>query len=263
MTHRSTALVTGASSGIGKELAREHARHGGDLILVARRNEKLEALKQELQEAHPDPTIHVLAMDLSEPGSATRLSQHMSDLGLTVDILINNAGFGVFGPFLETDRRAVEQMLQLNITTLTELTRLLAPAMVRSGYGRVLNVASTAAFQPGPNFSTYYASKAYVLSFSEAIAHELSGTGVTVTTLCPGPTESEFQERAEMGTVALFDRFPLPTSAEVAAYGYRKMIQGKRVAIHGVMNRITSFFARITPRALVLPVVKRLQQNRN
>ncbi|MEX1212553.1 MAG: SDR family oxidoreductase [Balneolaceae bacterium] len=260
MTQPTTALVTGASSGIGKELAREHARRGGNLILVARRKEMLEALKQELLNDYPSLTIDVLDMDLSKPGSATRLVQHLREHDQSIDILINNAGFGVFGPFLENDWASVENMLQLNITTLTELSRLLAPAMVRRGYGRILNVASTAAFQPGPNFSTYYASKAYVLNFSEAISHELRGTGVTVTTLCPGPTESEFQERANMGSIALFDRFPLPSSSEVAAYGYRKMLQGKRVAVHGFLNRITARLVRLMPRALILPAVERLQQ---
>lgn len=263
MYNPSTALVTGASSGIGKELAREHARRGGNLILVARRKDKLEEIKQELIRDHATPEIHVLAMDLSQPSSATRLVGWTRELDLDVDILINNAGFGVFGTFSESNWPLIERMLHLNMISLTELTRHLVPKMIERGAGRILNVASTAAFQPGPNFASYYASKAYVLNFSEAIAHELRNTGVTVTTLCPGPTESEFQDRANMGNVALFERFPLPTSAEVAAYGYRKMEQGKRVAVHGLANRITATLSRWTPRSLVLPVVERLQQNRS
>jgi short-subunit dehydrogenase len=191
---RPVAVVTGASSGIGSDLARELARDGYDLVLVARRAEPMERLAEELK-AYGSSAI-VIAADLSKPGAATSLAGELDSLGLAVDVLINNAGVGGHGRFDCTDFVRLGEMLQLNVVALTELTRLLLPGMVARRRGRVMLVASTAAFQPGPQMAVYCATKAYVLSFGEAIAYELKGTGVTITTLCPGATATEFSRAA-------------------------------------------------------------------
>jgi hypothetical protein len=178
---------------------------------------------------------------------------------LQIDYLINNAGFGDFGFFAQSNWDKQLQMINLNITTLTHLTHLFLPAMIKNKYGRVMNVASTAAFQPGPTMSVYYATKAFVLHFSEAIANELEGSGVTVTALCPGATESGFQSAAAMEESKLVKGKKLPSSAEVAQYGFNAMMNGKKVAIHGMMNYLMANSIRFTPRALVLKVVRMMQ----
>ncbi|HZC76160.1 MAG TPA: SDR family oxidoreductase, partial [Ktedonobacterales bacterium] len=192
-----TALVTGASSGIGEELARLFARDGYDLVLVARGKTQLEALAAELRQRH-GVSLTVLATDLAQPAAAQAIYDELTRAGITVDVLVNNAGYATYGSFTEIPAETELAMLQVNMAALTHLCKLFLPPMVRRGSGRVLNVASTAAFQPGPLMAAYYASKAYVLSLSEALANELRGTGVTVTALCPGPTRSGFQSRAKM-----------------------------------------------------------------
>src|SRR3989475_8551934 len=191
-----TALITGASSGIGLELARVLAEHGHDGGLVARSEATLQSLAAELKAR--DVRAHVIVVDLSAPGAAKAVVDRVRDLALEIDVLVNNAGYGVYGPFLETSLDAELAMIRVNIVALTELTKRLLPAMVARKRGKILNVASTAAFLPGPLMAVYYATKAYVLSFSEAIANELEGTGVTVTALCPGPTASGFQAAARL-----------------------------------------------------------------
>jgi short-subunit dehydrogenase len=253
-----TALVTGASGGIGLELARIHARKGDHLILTARSEDKLKAIKNELEAAH-SIQVHTLPCDLCKPGAAYALYEQVKAAGAEVDYLVNNAGFGQFGLFHEAEWAKQEEMIQLNITALTHLTHLFVPHMVRRGRGRVLNVASTAAFQPGPLMAVYFATKAYVLHFSEAIHNELSGTGVTVTALCPGPTESGFQAAAAMEESAMVKGKKLPTSAEVAAYGYRAMMQGKAVAIHGLSNKLLVLSGRLAPRSLLVKLVRSIQ----
>ncbi len=181
---RETALVTGASSGIGAELARIHAAHGGNLMMIARRRDKLEALKAELEKTY-GIAVYLLVQDLAEAGAAQQVHDHVRSLGLAVDILVNNAGFGHWGPFHEQDWSVNEAMIKVNILALAALTRVFVPDMVARGHGRVLNVASMAGFVPGPLHAVYYASKAFVVSFSEALANELAGTGVTVTVV-PG-----------------------------------------------------------------------------
>ena len=193
-----TALVTGASAGIGEEIARVHAEQGGDLILVARRQDRLDALAASIAQEH-GVRVDVIAMDLSKTGAAKRLYTKVQEMGLVVDVLVNNAGLGAHGSFHESDLKRQTQMLQVNITALTELTHLFVQDMVDRGAGRILNVGSTAGFLPGPLQAVYYATKAYVNSFSQAIANELEGTGVTVTVLCPGPVATEFQEVADLG----------------------------------------------------------------
>ncbi len=241
-----TALITGASSGIGRDLAREHARRGGRLILVARRGDRLETLAAELVDRH-GIAVTVLPCDLAAPGAAAALHQEVAGRGLVVDQLINNAGFGGLGRFHEMDPQRQDAMVQLNVMALTQLTRAYLPEMIARGRGRVLNVASTAAFMPGPTQAVYFATKAYVLSFTEAVAVELEGTGVTMTALCPGATVTEFADQAAAGNKRMF-RAGAATSAEVAAFGYRAMLAGRTVAIHR---------ARSSPGAWAIPPAPR------
>src|SRR5271163_3897825 len=227
---RKTALITGASFGIGLELARIFAREGYNLVLVARTADKLRQLASELEKAHGTRSL-ILAVDLSEPGAAAYVLDQTTRAGIDVDVLVNNAGFGQYGPFAENDLEECLRQIQLNITTLTHLTRLYLPEMIKRASsekttGRILNVASTAAFQAGPLMAVYYATKAYVLHFSEAIANELEGTGVTVTCLCPGPTSTEFQKRAKLEGIRL-TKFGTMDAHTVAEDGYRVLIAGK------------------------------------
>jgi short-subunit dehydrogenase len=224
-----TALITGASAGIGEELARIHAAQGGDLILVARREERLESLAAELR-AEFSITVDVIASDLAQPGAAALLAEAVAAKGLVVDVLVNNAGFGGHGKFHDADLDREQRMIQLNITALTELTHLFLQGMVERGEGKVLNVGSTAGFLPGPLQAVYYASKAYVNSFSQAIANELEGSGVTVTVLCPGPVATEFQEAADLGGVRGFEL--AADARSVAQCGYKAMQKGQLLAVN-------------------------------
>lgn len=253
-----TALITGASSGIGLELAKLFAADGHHLVLVARSEGKLQELANTLQQQY-QVRVHVLAKDLSDYRTAQAIFDWCNDSGISIDYLVNNAGFGDFGFFATSDWAKQEQMINLNITALTYLTRLFLPGMVQRKNGKVLNVASTAAFQPGPTMSVYYATKAYVLHFSEAIANELEGTGITVTALCPGAFESGFQAAAAMEESKLVKGKKLPTSWEIAQYGYRQMQKGTRVAIPGLMNKLMANSIRFTPRGLVLKIVRAMQ----
>ena len=187
-----TALITGASSGIGLELAKLFARDGYELVLVARRVERLEELGRELTQRH-GVRCHTISVDLAQPDAAAEIVRRLEGAGPAVDVLVNNAGFGVLGPLATTEPETAGRMIRVNIEALTQLTRALLPGMLARRRGRILNVASTAGFAPGPLMAVYYATKAYVISFSEALAEELRGTGVTVTVLCPGPTRTEFQ----------------------------------------------------------------------
>ena len=253
-----TALITGASNGIGLELARIHASKGDDLVLVARNKARLNELKAELEQQYK-VTVYNIDKDLSLPNAAQEVYDTTKKQNIQIDYLINNAGFGDFGMFTETDWNKELQMINLNITTLTQFTKLYLKEMAKRGSGKIMNVASTAAFQSGPTMAVYYATKAYVLSFSEAIANEVSDKGVTVTTLCPGATESGFQAAAAMEESALVKGKKLPTSKEVAEYGYKAMMKGKTVAIHGLMNYIMANSIRFLPRALVVKVTRKIQ----
>ncbi len=255
-----TALITGASSGIGLEFAKIMASQKNDVILVARSAEKLEQLASELTAAH-GIKAHVIAQDLGAPDAAKMVYDQLKSKGIAVDYLINNAGFGDFGFFKDTDWTKNKQMIDVNITALTQFCQLFIPDMVARKSGKILNVASTAAFQPGPLQAVYFASKSYVLHLSEAIANELKGTGVTVTALCPGPTESEFAKVATMEDKSLFKSKKLPTSAEVAHYGYRSMMKGKTVAIHGAMNALLAQSSRFTPRNITTAIVRKIQES--
>ena len=256
-----TALITGASSGIGLELARIFAEHGHDVVLVARSEAKLKSLASELQSR--GVRAHVVATDLGAPGAAKTVVDRTRELGVDVDVLVNNAGYGLYGPFLETSLDAELAMIQLNIVTLTELTKRLLPAMVARKRGRILNLASTAAFLPGPLMAVYYATKAYVLSFSEAIANELSGSGVTVTALCPGPTASGFQAAANLEESKLVAGKTLPTSREVARAGYDALMRGTTVYVPGLANKMTVQLPRLFPRGVITKVVRGVQERRH
>jgi short-subunit dehydrogenase len=256
---RKVALVTGASSGIGLELAKLLAAAGHDLVLVARREPELRSLAMKL-EAELGTRTQIVVTDLAQPGAATKLAKSLNDAGIELEILINNAGFGVHGPFVRTDMQTELDMIQVNIVALTELCKQVIPGMVARGRGCVVNVASTAAFQPGPLMAVYYASKSYVLSLSEALAVELEGTGVTVIALCPGPTASGFQAAAGIGESKLARR--LPSSAEVAAVGMRAIERGTTVAIAGTRNWWLVQSLRLLPRKLVARMVRRIQASR-
>jgi uncharacterized protein len=253
-----TALITGASNGIGLELAKIHASKGDNLVLVARNKAKLDELKSELEKQHKI-SVYTIGKDLSAHNAAQDVYDETQKQNITVDYLINNAGFGDFGMFVETDWNKELQMINLNITTLTQFTKLYLQDMVKRKSGKIMNVASTAAFQSGPTMAVYYATKAYVLSFSEAIDNEVSVYGVTVTTLCPGATESGFQAAAAMEESALVKGKKLPTSKEVAEYGYKAMMKGKTVAIHGMMNYIMANSVRFAPRALIVKITRLMQ----
>ena len=253
-----TALITGASNGIGLELARIHAANGDDLVLVARSANKLSEIKAELEQKHRIKVI-VLAKDLSARDAAQDVYNETNRADININYLINNAGFGDFGMFTETDWHKEQQMIDLNITCLTQLTKLYLKDMVKRGNGKIMNVASTAAFQSGPTMAVYYATKAYVLSFSDAIDNEVRDKGVTVTALCPGATESGFQAAAAMENSALVKGRKLPSSKEVAEYGYRAMMKGKTVAIHGLLNYIMANSVRFLPRSIVVKVTRKIQ----
>ena len=261
-TNRPLALVTGASSGIGADLARELARDGYDLVLTARSLAPMQALAVEL-EVHGAGGV-VIAADLAQPGGAAALASAIESRGLAVDVLVNNAGLGGLGRFDQMEPERIGEMLQVNIAALTELTRRLLPGMVARGRGKVMLVASTAGFQPGPRMAVYFATKAYVLSFGEAIAEELRGTGVTVTTLCPGATATKFAEVAGTSNTRLFDSAarPVMSAATVARLGYRGLKAGRRVVITGLLNKIVAVGSKFAPHAVLLPVTKSLMSRR-
>jgi len=255
-----TVLITGASSGIGLELARCFAADGCRLALASRKGDALEALAAELRKARKI-RAQVFTVDLAHPDSPNRLLAHLQSAGLKVDVLINNAGFGAQGKFVELPLVRQLEMLQVNITSLTHLTRLLLPGMIERRRGGILNVASTAAFQPGPGMAVYYASKAYVLSFTEALAEELAGTGVTVTASCPGPTATNFGAAANMNTLGLVKKISM-SAASVAHISHRAYRRGQVVAITGFRNQLPAFLVRLVPRAAVRKITRRLNNVR-
>jgi short-subunit dehydrogenase len=247
MTHE-TVLITGASSGIGRELAKCFAQDGTRIALVARSGGALQNLADELRKAHK-VDARVFTVDLARPDAPSQVLSQMQTAGFKVDVLVNNAGFGAQGRFFELPLERQMQMVQLNVTTLTQLTRLFLPGMVERRRGGVLNVASTAAFQAGPNMAVYYATKAYVLSFSEALAEEVSGTGVTVTALCPGPTHTNLTAASGMRTSRLFNLSAMSAEA-VARIGYAAFRKGRVVAIAGFRNQLLAFLVRLAPRVV-------------
>jgi len=249
-----TVLITGASSGIGLELAKCFAADGCRLILVARNTEALESLAKELRQAH-QIEVRVLTADLSRPETPRRIFEELRSANISVDVLVNNAGFGANGAFAEIALPRQLEMLQVNITSLTELTGLFLPGMIQRKSGGILNVGSVAGFMPGPGMTVYFATKAFVLSFTEALAEELLGTGLNVSVLCPGATESNFSNVAR-GTKSRQIKTPKMTSEAVAILGHRAFRNGKVIAVTGIQNRIFVFLNRILPRALPRKLVK-------
>lgn len=258
---KKTALVTGASSGIGLEFAELFAAQGHNLLITARREDRLKDLKNKLEKEH-DVSVIIFVADLASDNAPEDLYRFTKEQSISIDFLINNAGVGDYGFFKDSDWSRQQAMINLNIKALTYLTHLFLPDLIKKKRAYILNNASTAAFQPGPLMSVYYASKHYVLAFGEALANELKGTGVTVTTLCPGPTKSEFVEVANMQKSKLFDRFPLPSSKEVAEYGFRSMMNGKVVAIHGISNKIFAKIVGVFPRKIVTKAVRKIQERK-
>ena len=243
-----TALITGASSGIGLELARIFARNQTNLILVARSEAKLHEIAKELSSSGID--VKIYAKDLSILENAREIYEDLKSQQVSVDYLINNAGFGVNGNFTDTNWEQELQMLNLNIMTLTYLTKIFARDMVSRKEGRIMNIGSTGAFQPGPYMAAYCASKAYVLSLSEAVNYELRGTGVTVTTLCPGVTETKFHDVADSNDTAMWRKLSHATAAEVAGYGFKIMMKGKPMGVYGRSNKWIISMNRLVPRCI-------------
>jgi uncharacterized protein len=253
-----TALITGASSGIGLEFAKTMAADNNNLVLVARNEAKLNELAIELKTKY-GISVKVIAADLSKMDEVQKVYDTCKSENIQIDYLVNNAGMGDFGFFVERNWDMQEQMIDVNIKSLTKMCRLFIPDMVNRKSGKVLNVASTASFQPGPTMAVYYATKSYVLFFSEAIYNELQGTGVSVTCLCPGPTESGFKEVASLEESNLFKGKKLPTSKKVAEFGYKAMMKNKMTVIHGFMNTLMATSIRFTPRKIALWVVRKIQ----
>jgi|SRR3989338_1440285 len=254
-----TALITGASRGIGYELTKIFAREGYNLVLVARDKAKLLEVANEMKSAHGS-IVHIMVKDLTKTAAAQEIVAALKNEGITIEALVNNAGVGLFGDFTSTNLNDELDMIQINIITLTALTKYLLRDMVRKNHGKILNVASIAAFQPGPLMAVYYATKAYVLSFSEALANELKGTNITLTTLCPGPTESEFQARAGMESSAIFEN--AASAKEVAEAGYDGLMHNKSVVVPGKKNRTMLFCERFLPRKFITAFVRRAQDRR-
>jgi short-subunit dehydrogenase len=255
-----TALITGASAGLGTHFALALAKQGHDLILVARRQDRLDQLAQLVRQRH-GVDAHVIALDLSRKNAVAKLTETVSRQGLSVDMLINNAGYGARGAFAELDRAVQARMIDLNCRALVELCHAFLPDMIAARSGAILNVASTAAFQPGPWMAVYYATKAFVLSFSEALHEEVKDQGVRVSALCPGPTRTEFADVADMADSDLFKRFAAPPEA-VVADGLKALAANRAVAVSGGLNRVMAGSIRFTPRGVARRIAGSLQRKR-
>lgn len=255
-----TVLITGASSGIGLEFATLFAKDGFHLVLNARNESRLQEIANELTTKY-GVKITVAAKDLSIPESADELTSELASAGIEVDVLINNAGFAAYGSFNETSWKEEKDMIQVNITTLTALTKQLLPGMIKRNSGKILNVASTAAFQPGPLMAVYYATKAYVLSFSEAVNYELRNTDVSVTALCPGATATNFEKRANLESSRLFQSGAMD-ARDVALEGYKALNEKKSLEIPGFKNKALANLVRFLPRKSVLKIVHYVQDKK-
>jgi short-subunit dehydrogenase len=261
MKTANTALITGASGGIGYEFAKIAASKGYNIVLVARSKEKLEKIRDEIKEKYP-VKVWIFAHDLSNPDTLPELIEEIDNLSLEIAILINNAGFGDYGKYLETSRGKELQMINLNVYALTYLTKIFYRRMLHAGNGKILNVASIASFLPGPYMAVYYATKAYVLSLTEALSAEARGSGVTLTALCPGPTNSNFLSNASItNNSAVKLLLSISKADAVARYGFRAMMRGQTIAIHGIKNKIVIFLINFIPRKLVALFNKWYQSN--
>jgi len=254
---RKIALVTGAASGLGFEFSLLLAKDSYDLILIDINERKLESVKNKIQKRY-NSVVNIFVKDLSKLNIAKEIFEDFK--GTPVDVLINNAGFGLFGNFLNTDWYRESEMLNLHINTTTQLTKLFLKGMVGRDQGKILNISSLAAFQPGPLMAIYYASKAYILSFSEAIANELKGTGVSVTVLCPGQTRTSFQKVVSTTATRKKEVFNMACPIQVAKYGYSAMLKGKTVAIPGTFNKFVAILSRFIPRNMTTSIVRKIQE---
>lgn len=259
---KNTALITGATGGLGECFARLFAADGYNLILTARSEERLRGLKEKL-EAEYGVRAEIFPCDLSEADAADKVYDFTETLGAEIVALVNNAGFGDFGEFYRADLKKLDDMVRVNDITLMRLTRLILPQMTQRRGGKILNVASVAAFAPGALMSVYYASKAFVLSFSEALYVESKPYGVSVTALCPGPTKTGFESAAALGKSGLFKNLKNADAMKTAAFGYKKMKKGKAVAVHGAGNRFLVFLMKIAPRSFVRKCVYKIQKEKN
>lgn len=252
-----TALITGASSGMGLEFAKIFSREGYDLVIVARREGILYKLRSQLETEYHNH-VEVFACDLSEENAAYEIFNFTLEKNIQVDVLVNNAGFGDFGNFWTVDSQRQRDLLQVNIVSLVQLTRYFMPGMTERHYGKILNLSSVASFCAGPKMSLYYASKEFVRSFSEAIAEEAKGTGVSVTALCPGPTATGFEKAAEMKNSKMFTFFHPATAREVAEAGYKAMMQKKVLRYYGISTKLMNIGARIAPRSISRKFAKKI-----
>ncbi|MBP9479161.1 MAG: SDR family oxidoreductase [Sebaldella sp.] len=253
-----TVLITGASSGLGYEFAKLFAEKGYDLVISARREERLNSFKK----SYPNISIEIIPCDLSLDGGAEYLYNKVMEKNITVNILINNAGFGLFGEFKETDLKKEEEMINLNIKALTGLTKLFLKDMLEKDHGKILNVASIAAFQPGPYMSIYYASKAFVLSFTEALRNELRNTKVKVSVLCPGPVKTEFEKSANLENSKLFSIIKPITPEKVVTIAYKGMEKNKAIIIPGLSNKFIIFMSRFASRNLIVNMARKIQEKK-
>ena len=260
MTHKIYTLITGASGGIGHDLAILAGADNKNLILVARSVEKLDKMAANIRKNNKSDVI-TISVDLSNEAGVNKLITEITARDLQIDTLINNAGFGDFGDFAAANLDKNMEMIRLNVSTLTQLSHFALQGMLKAGAGRIMNVASIAAFMPGPGMSVYYASKAYVLSFSEALARELKGTGVAVTTLCPGPTDTSFATAAGLGKSLMHKMIPPATSMQVAKAGYKAMQKGKAIEIPGFINKMSAITPRFSPRSMVRNMIYAIHKN--
>lgn len=254
-----TALITGASKGIGKEFARIHASKGDDLVLVARSHDKLILLKEELEAQYKAIRIELIVKDLTASGSAVEIYEELKAKNIQVDYLINNAGFGEYGFFVDADWGRFEKMIDLNIKTLTHLCHLFLPDMIKRKQGKIMNISSTAAFQPGPMMAVYFASKSYVLHLSEALNNEAKEWGVSVTAFCPGPTDTYFMKDSKFDKSNLVENIKLASSRAVALSGYNAMMKNQPVKVHGFLNKVIASSVRLVPRKWVVSISRKMQ----
>ncbi|MHC4184064.1 MAG: SDR family NAD(P)-dependent oxidoreductase [Planctomycetota bacterium] len=256
-----TALITGASAGIGHELSKIFAKNGYNLVLVSRNKQRLEDFANVMENQH-DITAKVIPKDLSQSSAPQELYDATVSDGIDIDVLVNNAGFGLNGYFTDFEADEHMKLVQVNVTSLTLLCKLFGTDMVRRRSGSILNVASTAAFQAGPLMSSYYASKAYVLSLSEALNNEFARDGVKVSVLCPGPTDTEFADRADMNSAKIINVPWVMKAADVAEIGYSGLMKGKKIIIPGLMNKLLAYSVRLTPRSVLVLITRSLNQKK-
>lgn len=257
---RRAVLITGASSGFGIEFAKKFASKGMNLVLVSRNQNKLNHLKYKLTNDY-GVEVEIIIEDLAEKDAANKIFDQVQRMELQIDILVNNAGFGDFHSYHNCDWEKQYEMIQVNIVSLIQLTRLFLEQMVKRRNGRILNMASAASFQPGPLYATYYASKGFVLSFTEAISEELKGTGVHVMALCPGPTLTNFVDRADAERSRLFRVLKVADTKEVVDYGYRSLMRNKVVSVHGMQNKLLVLGSKVAPRGLVRSIMYQIHKS--